>query len=155
MVTLAFTSYNKLRNICHIVLIFNGNQIQLLLSKDASNLAYIIFCVFHLRTYLNHIIQFYIFIVPITEYKRPRINLNTSSWFELQPPGRVSVSHNLWRNRLLPSDPTISSPHPLYGCHRHLGRTQMTARIGGQSVVPISRLNTVMQMVTKDSNERT
>jgi hypothetical protein len=29
-VTLAFTSYNKLRNTCHIVPIFNGNAIQLL-----------------------------------------------------------------------------------------------------------------------------
>lgn len=29
-VALAFTSYNKLRNTCHIVRIFNGNQIQLL-----------------------------------------------------------------------------------------------------------------------------
>jgi len=29
-VTLAFTSYNKLRNTCRIVPIFNGNQIQLL-----------------------------------------------------------------------------------------------------------------------------
>jgi len=29
-VTLAFTSYNKLRNTCHIVPIFSGNKIQLL-----------------------------------------------------------------------------------------------------------------------------
>ena len=118
-ITLAFTSYNKLRNTCHIVPIFNGNQIQryvilvilfqfsveikfnYFLSKDISNLAYITFCAFHQRIYLNHTSQFRIF-VSITEYKRPRINLKTASRFELTPPRLVGISHNLWRHKLLP-----------------------------------------------------
>jgi len=75
------------------------------LSTDTSNLAYITFGAFHQRICLKHTSQFLIFIVSITEYKRPRINLKTTSRFELAPPGRTGISHNLWRHRLLPPLP--------------------------------------------------
>jgi hypothetical protein len=81
-------------------------QFNYFLSKDASNLAYITFCAFHQRIYLNYTSQFRIFIVPITEYKLPKINLKTTPRFEVTPPGRVDVSYNLRRHKPLPP------PHP-------------------------------------------